>query len=54
MGELMGKSNIFAFVTTLFQNLSFKVPDGHDLPTETLYDGATPSVKEYSALIIKR
>jgi cytochrome P450 len=33
MGELMGRSNIFSFITTLFQRFEFKVPPGHPMPS---------------------
>lgn len=51
MGEIMAKSNLFLFITTLFQNFNFLIPDGHPVPSSALLDGATPSVRQYTALI---
>lgn len=54
MGEIMARSNLFLFVTTLLQNFTFTVPPGHQLPSPEPLDGATPSVCEYTALITAR
>ncbi|XP_058820526.1 probable cytochrome P450 303a1 isoform X2 [Topomyia yanbarensis] len=54
MGEMMGKANLFLFLTTLFQSFSFFVPEGEPIPTDDPIDGATPSVRQYTALVIPR
>lgn len=54
MGEMMARSNIFLFVTTLLQNFNFRIPDGHPLPSDKPLDGATPSIRNYSALFMNR
>ncbi|XP_055599071.1 probable cytochrome P450 303a1 [Uranotaenia lowii] len=54
MGEMMGRANLFLFVTTLFQSFNFLVPEGHPVPTDQPLDGATPSVKQYTAVITPR
>jgi cytochrome P450 len=54
MGEMMGRANLFLFITTLFQNFNFLVPEGHDLPSDVPLDGATPSVRKYTALVVRR
>lgn len=54
IGEMLAKSNLFLLCTTLLQNFYFEVPLGHDIPSETPIDGATPSVQDYSALITPR
>lgn len=54
MGELMARSNLFIFMTTLFQNFTITIPPGHPEPSEDPIDGATPSVKNYFALIKPR
>lgn len=51
MGETMAKSNLFLFITTLFQTFDFLIPDAHPVPSAALLDGATPSVRQYTALI---
>lgn len=54
MGEIMARSNLFLFITTLLQNFTFTVPPGHQMPSPVPLDGATPSVCEYTALITAR
>lgn len=54
MGEIMARSNLFLFITTLLQNFTFTVPPGHQMPSPEPLDGATPSVCEYTALITAR
>lgn len=54
IGEMLAKSNLFLLCTTLLQNFYFDVPLGHDLPSVAPVDGATPSVKDFTALIIPR
>jgi cytochrome P450 len=54
MGEMMGRANLFMFITTLFQRFNFLVPKGHDLPSDVPIDGATPSVRQYTALVVRR
>lgn len=54
MGEMMGKANLFLFITTLMQSFEFLVPEGDPVPTDEPIDGATPSVRKYNALIINR
>lgn len=54
MGEILARSNLFLFITTLLQNFNFDIPDGHPLPSETPIDGATPSVRNHSVVITHR
>ncbi|XP_053696988.1 probable cytochrome P450 303a1 [Sabethes cyaneus] len=54
MGEMMGKANLFLFITTLFQSFDFIVPEGQPIPTDDPLDGATPSVRQYTALVVPR
>lgn len=54
MGETMARSNLFLFMTTLLQNFTFTVPQGHAMPSPEPLDGATPSVCEYSAMVTNR
>lgn len=54
MGEMMARSNLFLFISTLLQNFKFLVPDGHPLPSNIPIDGATPSVRHYTALVMNR
>ncbi|XP_055709317.1 probable cytochrome P450 303a1 [Phlebotomus papatasi] len=54
MGEMMARSNLFLFLTTLFQNFRIYVPEGLPPPPEDPIDGATPSVRQYKAVITYR
>lgn len=54
MGELMARANLFLFIATLLQNFAFSIPAGHDLPSVEPLDGATPSVRQYTALVQRR
>lgn len=54
MGELMARANLFLFITTLLQNFTFTIPPGHALPAVEPLDGATPSVRQYTALVTRR
>lgn len=54
MGEMLARSNLFLFITTLLQSFCFAVPEGHPLPNEAPIDGATPSVRNYSVVITHR
>lgn len=54
IGELLARSNLFIFLTTLLQNFTFEVPPGHDLPSDIPFDGATPGIHDYTALITPR
>lgn len=54
IGTNLAKSNLFLLCTTLLQNFHFEVPRGHEIPSDSPVDGATPSVQDYSALIIPR
>ncbi|KAG4073807.1 hypothetical protein HA402_001031 [Bradysia odoriphaga] len=54
MGEMMARSSLFLFVTTLLQNFNFLVPHGHPLPSDKPIDGATPSIQHYTALVMNR
>lgn len=54
MGEMMARANQFLFITTLLQNFNFLVPEGHPLPCDCPLDGATPSVRKYTALVMSR
>lgn len=51
MGEMMARSNLFLFITTLLQNFTFTVPPGDPIPSDEPLDGATPSVRQYMALV---
>ncbi|CAD7088544.1 unnamed protein product [Hermetia illucens] len=54
MGENMAKQNLFLFITTLIQNFTFCVPEGQPMPDVTPQDGATPSVKPFTAKVVPR
>lgn len=54
MGEMLAKSDLFLFISTLLQNFSFLVPPGHPIPTAKPLDGATASVRQYTALLVSR
>uniref|UniRef100_A0A8D8P9Y5 Probable cytochrome P450 303a1 n=1 Tax=Culex pipiens TaxID=7175 RepID=A0A8D8P9Y5_CULPI len=54
MGEMMGKANLFLFITTLLQSYDFLIPEGDPIPTDEPLDGATPSVRQYTALVVHR
>lgn len=54
MGEMMARSSLFLFVTTLMQNFNFLVPHGHPIPSDKPIDGATPSTQPYTALVMNR
>lgn len=54
MGEMLARSNLFLFITTLMQSFNFAVPEGDPLPSEAPIDGATPSVRNYSVIITHR
>lgn len=54
IGEMLAKSNLFMLCTTLIQNFYFDLPVGHDIPSDAPIDGATPTVQDYQALIIRR
>lgn len=54
MGEILAKSNLFLFFTTLLQNFIFSVPNENPLPCDKPIDGATPSIKPYNVLILSR
>ena len=54
MGEMMARSNLFLFIVTLLQNFQFLIPEGHSVPNDEPLDGATPSVRQYTALVINR
>lgn len=54
IGEVLAKSNLFLFCTTLVQNFYFDVPLGHKRPSEIPIEGCTPTVQDYEALIILR
>lgn len=54
MGEMLAKSDLFLFIATLLQNFSFLVPPGHPVPTAEPLDGATASVRQYTALLVNR
>lgn len=54
IGETLARSNLFVLCTTLLQNFYFDIPLGHEIPTDFPVDGATPSVQDYTALIIPR
>lgn len=54
MGEMMGRANVFLITTTLLQNFTFSIPEGHPLPPSDPLDGATPSVRKYVSLVVPR
>lgn len=53
MGDILGRQNLFMFITTVIQNFRF-VPLSSDLPDDNPLDGATASVRPYEAYIIPR
>ena len=54
MGEKLARSNLFIFVTTLFQNFNVAPLPGMGLPSERPIDGATPGLHQYKTLITPR
>lgn len=54
MGEMMAKSNLFLFTTTIFQNFTIRPPPGAPIPSDDPVDGATPSVRAYTAILTPR
>lgn len=54
MGEKLARSNLFIFVTTLFQNFIVTPLPGAPLPSEKPIDGATPSLHQYKVLVTPR
>lgn len=54
MGEKLARSNLFIFVTTLFQNFTVTTLPGADLPSDTAIDGATPTLGQYEVLVTPR
>ncbi|XP_055643130.1 probable cytochrome P450 303a1 [Toxorhynchites rutilus septentrionalis] len=54
MGEMMGRANLFLFITILLQSFYFLVPEGDPIPLDEPIDGATPSVRQYAALVVPR
>lgn len=54
MGELMARANLFLFIATLLQNFTFSIPAGDAMPADEPLDGATPSVRQYTALVQRR
>lgn len=54
IGEMLAKGNIFLLCTSLLQNFSLEIPHGHEIPSTIPIDGATPTVQDYSALIVAR
>lgn len=54
LGEIMARTNLFLFCTSLIQNFIWSVPEGHDLPCDEPVDGLAPSVKDYEATITLR
>lgn len=54
MGEKLARSNLFIFVTTLFQNFTITPVPGAGLPSDTPIDGATPTLHQYKVLVTPR
>lgn len=54
MGEKLARSNLFIFVTTLFQNFTVTPLPGAPNPSDTPVDGATPSLNQYKVLVTPR
>lgn len=54
IGEVLAKSNLFLFCTTLIQNFYFDVPSGCEMPSDEPIEGCTPTVKDYEARITLR
>ncbi|KAG5675207.1 hypothetical protein PVAND_005131 [Polypedilum vanderplanki] len=54
IGEVLGKSNLFLFCTTLIQNFYFDVPSGCEMPSDEPIEGCTPTVIDYQARITLR
>lgn len=54
MGELLGKQNLFIFISTLLQHFKFLPAPNEVLPDREPYDGVTAGVKPYKSLIVLR
>lgn len=54
MGESLARSNLFLFVSTIFQNFNVAPPPGCPFPSDTPVDGATPSLQQYKVVITPR
>uniref|UniRef100_A0A336LKB5 CSON011448 protein n=1 Tax=Culicoides sonorensis TaxID=179676 RepID=A0A336LKB5_CULSO len=54
MGEMLARSNVFLFITTILQNFCISIPAGHPMPSDEPIDGATPSVRNYKVVISHR
>lgn len=54
MGEKLARSNLFLFVTTLYQNFNVTPLPGADIPTDMPIDGATPAVTPYRVQVSRR
>ncbi|TMW48521.1 hypothetical protein DOY81_006391 [Sarcophaga bullata] len=53
MGDILGRQNLFMFITTVLQNFQVEALPG-PLPDEEPLDGATASVKPYEAFLVPR
>lgn len=53
MGDILGRQNLFMFITTVLQNFRVEALPG-PLPDEEPLDGATASVKPYEAFLVPR
>lgn len=54
MGEKLARTNLFLFVTTMFQNFTVTPLPGAGKPSDTPVDGATPSLNQYKVLVTPR
>ncbi|XP_065357967.1 probable cytochrome P450 303a1 [Calliphora vicina] len=53
MGDILGRQNLFMFITTVLQNFRVEALPG-PLPDEEPLDGATASVRPYEAYLVPR
>ncbi|XP_055859444.1 probable cytochrome P450 303a1 [Episyrphus balteatus] len=54
MGEMLGKQNIFFFVTTLLQSFTFKIPKGEPIPSDEPIDGVTAGPQLFNTFVEAR
>jgi hypothetical protein len=54
LGEILGKSSLFLFFSTLLHNFSISVPPGYPPPSPDGYDGITLSPRPFYARLVPR